>query len=117
MTTDRIEEVTIQLHYPSSMVLTTDQLSNTPSVHYLCTVEVVPCHKKGSPDNEVKSVRIIGMRDATTRRWTNHRNFTKNERRAFKEAALQAVLDILQVVPLRHNIGLAVPAAAFITDP
>ena len=117
MTTDRIEEVTIQLHYPSSMVVTTNQLSNTPAVSYRCTVEVVPCHKKGSSANEVKSVRIIGMQDATTRRWTNHRNFTKNERRAFKEAALQAVLDILQVVPLRRNAGWAVPEAAFIADP
>ena len=117
MTTDRIEEVTIQLHYPTSMVLTTNQHSNTPVVSYRCTVEVQPCHKKGSPPNEVKSVRVIGMKDVVTKRWVNHHKFTKHERRAFKEAAFQAVLDILQVVPIRHNVGWSVPEESFINTP
>ena len=117
MTTDRIEEVTIQLHYPASMVLTTDQLSNVPAVSYRCTVEVVPAHIKGRPANEVKSVRVIGMKNADTKRWVNHHRFSKNERRAFKEAAFQAVLDVLQVVPIRHNVGWSVPEEAFINKP
>ena len=117
MTTDRIEEVTIQLHYPTSMVLTSDQLSNVPAVSYRCTVEVVPAHIKGRPANEVKSVRVIGMQDGKTRRWVNHHKFNKHERRAFKEAAYQAVLDVLQVVPRRNNVGWSVPEEAFINKP
>ena len=117
MTTDRIEEVTIQLHYPASVVLTTDQLSRTPAVRYRCTVEVIPCHTKDRPANEVKSVRVIGMQDGKSRRWVNHHQFTKGERKAFKEATFQAVLDVLQVVPRRNNVGWSVPEEAFINKP
>ena len=117
MTTDRIEEITIQLHYPASMVLTTDQLAAIPAVSYRCTVEVVPCHTKNRPANEVKAVRVIGMQDSKTRRWTNHHQFNKNERRAFKEATFQAVLDVLQVVPRRNNVSWSVPEEAFVNKP
>lgn len=114
MTTDRISEIIIKLNYPKSLILTDEQLASTPYMRYQCTIEVQPIHRKDIDPAEVKAVRVLGMKDADTGRWLNYIHFNATQKKAFKEATLQAVLDILQVVPRRSNVRWAVPDGAFI---
>jgi len=114
MTTDRIEEVTIQLCYPHALVVTNDQLAHTPVMNYRCTVEIQPFFKKTKDANKVRSLRILGMHDANTGEWLDYRYFTKAEKKAFKQATLQAVVDVLHVVPQRNSLSWCVPDEAFI---
>lgn len=116
MTTDQISEITIKLNYPKSLILTDEQLAHTPFIRYRCTIEVQPIHRKDIDPAEVKAVRVLGMKDADTGKWLNYCHFNATQKKAFKEATLRAVLDILQVKPRRSNVRWAVPDGAFIEE-
>jgi len=111
---DEIKKVEIKLYFPSDLVLSEKQYDEVPCQRILCVVEISPYGTRG-PNAElrekgiVRGMRIITIQDPTTLQWVTFKPSNKNALTVLQKALCRAVMEKLELKPLKPKHTVIVP--------